>query len=128
MKQSVEQRIEPVVSNLLPQTAFRGQWGPPASLHERLARHHTPGVSIAVINNFEIDWARGFGTCETGSPDEVTPTTLFQAASISKPVFAMAVNYLAQEGRIELDEYINVYLRSRRVPANEGWQPRITGT
>ena len=126
MKQPVERRIERVVNHLLPQTAFEGRYGSPESLHERLARHHTPGVSIAVINNFEIEWARGFGKCEAGRPAEVTPTTLFQAGSISKPVFALAVMYLVQEGRLDLDEDINVYLKSWRVPANEGWQPRIT--
>ena len=126
MKQSVEQRVERVVNHLFPQTAFEGRYGAPETLQNRLVRHHTPGVSIAVINNFEIEWARGFGLCETGRSDEVTPTTLFQAGSISKPVFAVAVMSLVQDGRLDLDKDINKYLTSWAVPANTGWQPQIT--
>jgi len=126
VEQLVEQRIERVVSHLLPETAFEGRYGSPQSLREQLARHHTPGASIAVINDYEIEWARGFGVCEMEKPDEVTPTTLFQAGSISKPVFALAVVRLVQEGRLDLDEDVNAYLTSWQVPANEDWQPRIT--
>ena len=126
MERSTEQRIERVINHLVPQTAFKDRYGAPASLHEQLARYHTPGVSIAVINNCEIEWARGFGICEAGKPAQVTPTTLFQAGSISKPVFALAVMHLVQQDRLDLDEDINVYLKSWQVPANGGWQPRIT--
>lgn len=103
MLQSVEQRIERVINNLLPATALEGKFGSPKNLYERLARYHAPGISIAVINNFEIEWARGFGVCEAGTSREVTPDTLFQAASISKPVVALAVMRLVQEGRLNLD-------------------------
>ena len=126
MLQSVEQRIERVINNLLPATALEGKFGSPKNLYERLAHYRTPGISIAVINDFEIEWARGFGVCEAGTTREVTADTLFQAASISKPVFALAVMHLVQEGRLNLDEDVNTYLTSWRVPAIEDWQPRIT--
>jgi CubicO group peptidase (beta-lactamase class C family) len=54
------------------------------------------------------------------------PDTLFQAASISKPVFALAVMRLVQEGQLNLDEDVNTYLTSWRISAIENWQPRIT--
>ncbi|MBR8839928.1 MAG: beta-lactamase family protein [Stigonema ocellatum SAG 48.90 = DSM 106950] len=123
---SVEQRIERVIQNLLPLTAFEGKLGTPKPLSERLEQCHTPGASIAVINNFEIEWARGFGVIETETTFKVKPTTLFQAASISKPIFALAVMRLVQEGRLDLDEDVNNYLTSWRVPKNGDWQPRIT--
>lgn len=126
MLQSIEQRIERVINNLLPATALEGKFGLPKTLNEQLAHHHTPGISIAVINDFEIEWARGFGVCEARTSCEVTPNTLFQAASISKPVFALAVMHLAQQGRLNLDEDVNNYLTSWRVPAIADWQPRIT--
>jgi CubicO group peptidase (beta-lactamase class C family) len=56
----------------------------------------------------------------------VTRDTLFQAASISKPVFALAVMRLVQEGRLNLDEDVNHYLTSWHVPKISDWQPRIT--
>ncbi|MBW4686237.1 MAG: serine hydrolase [Komarekiella atlantica HA4396-MV6] len=126
MQQSVEQRIEHVINNLLPATALEGKFGLPKTLHEQLAHYHTPGISIAVINNFEIEWARGFGVCEAGTTREVTLDTLFQAASISKPVFALAVMRLVQEGHLNLNQDVNNYLTSWCVPAIGDWQPRIT--
>ncbi|MEH1856739.1 MAG: serine hydrolase domain-containing protein [Nostoc sp.] len=126
MLQSIEQRIERVINNLLPATALEGKFGLPKTLDEQLAHYHTPGISIAVINDFEIEWARGFGVCEDRTTREVTPNTLFQAASISKPVFALAVMRLVQEGCLNLDEDVNNYLTSWRVPAIALWQPRIT--
>ncbi len=126
MQQSVEQRIKSIINNLLPATALEEKFGSPKNLYERLAYYHTPSISIAVINNFEIEWARGFGVCEARTDCQVTPNTLFQAASISKPVFALAIMRLVQEGQLNLDEDVNNYLTSWRVPAIADWQPRIT--
>ena len=124
----IEKRIERVVNGLLPSTAFRNQnrYGPPATLKERMAYYQTPGVSIAVVNNHKIEWARGFGVREQGKSAPVTDTTLFQAASISKPMVALAVMRLAQQGKLDLDEDVNRYLTSWKVPPNGSWQPRIT--
>jgi len=124
----IERRIERVVNGLLPSSAFRNQnrYGPNATLKERMAYYHTPGVSIAVVNNYKIEWARGFGVREQGKRDPVTETTLFQAASISKPIFALAVMRLVEDGKLDLDEDVNHYLASWKVPANGPWQPRIT--
>jgi CubicO group peptidase (beta-lactamase class C family) len=55
-----------------------------------MERNHVPAVSIAVIHGGAIDWAKGYGVREAGSADHVTDETLFQAASISKPVTAAA--------------------------------------
>lgn len=126
MNTSIEQRIARITANLTPQTAFDGKYDPPQTIQERIAKYHTPGVSVAVINDFEIEWAQGFGVCEAGSSNEITPSTLFQAGSISKPVFALAIMRLVQEGRINLDEDVNTYLTSWKVPSNDDWQPRIT--
>src|SRR5947208_16880677 len=91
-----------------------------------MAYQETAGVSVAVIQNGEIEWARRFGVKEAGKPEPVTAETLFQAGSISKPVAAMAALRLVQEGRIDLDEDVNTYLTSWKVPPNGPWQPRVT--
>jgi CubicO group peptidase (beta-lactamase class C family) len=126
--EDIERRIERVINGLLPSTAFRNhnRYGPKATLKERMAHYHTPGVSIAVVNNYKVEWARGFGMREQGKPDPVTEMTLFQAASISKPIFALAVMRLVEDGKLDLDEDVNHYLTSWKVPANGSWQPRIT--
>lgn len=100
--------------------------GRSAPLAERMAKKIIPGVSIAVLEDGEVAWAAGIGVRETGRADPVTPRTLFQAASISKPVTAIAVMRLVQEGRLDLDADVNSYLTSWQVPVNDGWQPRIT--
>lgn len=118
--------IEQVINSLLPDTAFTNRYGRPTLLTDRMARYHTPGVSLAIVNNGQIEWAQGFGVREIGRPDPVTPDTLFQAGSISKPIFALAVMRLVEQGRLDLDEDINNYLTTWKLPANNGWQPRIT--
>jgi CubicO group peptidase (beta-lactamase class C family) len=123
---SVETRIERVTRGLLPDTSLPNRFGPPAALQDRMAYFHTPGVSIAVINDGRIEWARGFGIRERGRPEPVTERTLFQAGSISKPIFALAVMRLVQEGRLDLDEDVNRYLTSWKVPPTGDWQPRVT--
>jgi CubicO group peptidase (beta-lactamase class C family) len=86
-------------------------------LADRMAALHVPGVSIAVIHYGKIEWARGFGVTRLGGP-AVTPDTLFQAASISKPVTAMAVLHLVESGKLNLDADVNQYLKTWKVPAN----------
>ena len=122
----VERRIENVINGLLPETALDNQYGPKASLTNRMAYYHTPGVSIAVVKDFKIDWARGFGMKEWGKRSPITETTLFEAGSISKPIFAMAVMRLVQEGKLDLDKDVNGYLTSWKIPPNGSWQPHIT--
>jgi CubicO group peptidase (beta-lactamase class C family) len=71
-----------------------------------------------VIHKGRIEWARGFGVTRTGGP-AVTADTLFQAASISKPVFALAVLHLVDEGKLKLDADVNDYLKDWKVHDNE---------
>jgi len=78
---------------------------------------HVPGVSVAVVHNGKIEWARGYGVQELGGKP-VTEETRFQAGSISKPVAAMAALHLVQEGRLSLDADVNTELTSWKVPAS----------
>jgi CubicO group peptidase (beta-lactamase class C family) len=126
LSRDTENRISRVLQDLRPETPFPGQEKPPQTLAERMSHLATPGVSVAVIDDFEVDWSRGFGKLTPGANVEVTSTTLFQVGSISKPVFALAVMRLVEAGRLELDVDVNSYLTSWRVPANDGWMPRIT--
>jgi CubicO group peptidase (beta-lactamase class C family) len=80
--------------------------------------YHVPGVSIAVVDSGRIVWAKGFGVKEAGGTDSVTPTTRFQAGSISKPTFALAVMRLVQNGTLDLDQDVNAKLVSWHVPEN----------
>jgi CubicO group peptidase (beta-lactamase class C family) len=81
--------------------------------------YKTPGVSIALINDGRIEWARGYGVLEAGGKDLVTPETLFQAASISKSLSAMLALRLVEQGKLDLDNDVNQRLVSWKVPDNE---------
>jgi CubicO group peptidase (beta-lactamase class C family) len=91
----------------------------PLTLSEIMARFKVPGVSVAVIKDFKIHWAKGYGLADAATNTPVGIATAFQAASISKPVMAMAAVRLAQEGRLSLDQDINSLLKSWQVPASE---------
>lgn len=80
-----------------------------------MAELHIPGVSIAVVHNGTIEWARGFGVRQIGG-DPVNPDTLFQAGSISKPLAAMGALHLVQEKKLSLDSDINATLTSWKLP------------
>lgn len=84
-----------------------------------MARLHVPGVSVAVLHDGAIAWARGYGvTRANGLP--VTPDTLFQAGSISKPVTALAALRLVEQNRLTLDGDVNDQLKGWKLPVPPG--------
>ena len=87
-------------------------------IQERMAYYKVPGVTVAVLDKGQIDWASGYGVCETGGAS-VTEHTLFQAASISKPVAALAALRLVEQKKLSLDEDINIYLKSWKIPKSD---------
>jgi len=84
-----------------------------------MAHFHVPGVCIAVINLGKIEWAKGYGVKEIGGNTPVTPETLFQAGSISKPVTTLGTLQLVEKGALDLDAPVNDRLKSWNVPENE---------
>jgi CubicO group peptidase (beta-lactamase class C family) len=89
------------------------------SITELMNETNTPGMSVAVINDYEIIWAKGYGFADTEKKILVDTNTIFQAASISKPLTALAVMKLVQEGILDLDKDINTYLKSWKLPESE---------
>lgn len=81
--------------------------------------YEVPGVSITVFTDFQIEWARGFGVASVATRQPVDAQTLFQAASISKPVAAAAALQMVQEGKLALDTPINTYLTSWKLPESD---------
>ncbi|MGQ0764848.1 MAG: serine hydrolase domain-containing protein [Gemmatimonadota bacterium] len=93
------------------------------TIAELMQRFRVPGVSIAVIRDFRVHWAKGYGVADAETGRMVDTATLFQAASISKPVTAFAAARLVQAGKFTFDTDVNELLRSWKVPRNEKTGP-----
>jgi CubicO group peptidase (beta-lactamase class C family) len=88
-------------------------------VRQQMQRRHIPGVSIAIIQGGKIIQVRGYGFAEIDTKTPVTPSTLFQAASISKSVTALGVLSLVEKGQLSLDENVNAKLTTWKLPENE---------
>ena len=86
------------------------------TLAQVMDRLKVPGVSIAVVRDFQVHWAKAYGTADVAGGRAAETSTRFQAASISKPVTAMAAMRLVQEHRLDLDADVNTMLSSWKVP------------
>src|SRR5918999_6486292 len=109
--------IKRVEQGLLPPVLIKGD--PAWTLEERMKFHKVPGLSVAVIKDFKIHWARSYGVKDLETKEPVSTETLFQAGSISKSVNAMIVMKKVEQGKISLDEPINEKLTSWKLPENE---------
>ena len=114
---TVKNRIKNVENGLIPYVPVQGF--PAWNIYERMKHYKVPGVSIAVVNNFKLEWAKGYGLADTLKKTPVTPQTMFSAGSISKLVMAAAAFQLIQEQKISLDDPINACLKSWKIPEND---------
>ncbi len=89
------------------------------TITDRMEANNVPGMSIAVIYDFKIDWSKGYGVLELGGSQAVTSDTLFQAGSVAKPVTAVGALHYAELGLLSLDENVNDMLVSWHIPENE---------
>jgi CubicO group peptidase (beta-lactamase class C family) len=113
----IQPRIERVEKGLLPSVLIKGD--PGWNIHERMKFYRAPGVSVAVIKDFKVEWAKGYGVKDIETNEPVNTETLFQAGSISKPVAAMVALKKVEQGKIALDENINNKLTTWKLPDNE---------
>jgi CubicO group peptidase (beta-lactamase class C family) len=114
---AVEKRIEQVENNLIPFVPVKNFKG--WNIAERMKYYKVAGVSIAVIKDFKIDWAKGYGLANVEKNVPVTTETMFSAGSISKLVSAVTALNLVENGKIDLDSPINNYLTSWKIAEND---------
>ena len=82
-----------------------------------------PGASVAVIRNYRIEWAQGFGQSDTEHKTAVTPATLFQACSVSKAISAVAAVIAFEDHKLPIDENIDDILKAFQPNAEVGpWE------
>ncbi len=115
---TLEERIARVENGLAPHVLVgrdAGTW----KLAERLAHYKVPGLAVAVINGGKLEWSRQYGVRDAKGGQAVDATTLFQVASITKPVAATVALKLVEKGVLDLDRDVNAYLKSWKVPEND---------
>lgn len=86
-----------------------------------------PGLSIALVQKGELSWHRGFGVKNALTKEPVVANTTFEAASLSKPVFAYAVLKLVDAGRMELDTPLSKYLPGNYDVGDDARQRQLLG-
>lgn len=102
----------------LPPANLPGQEPLQLSLQRWMELYKLPGLSVAVFDKNALVWAKAYGVKQAGSTEPVAIDTLFQAASISKPVTALAALRYVEQGKWSLDANINDKLVSWKVPDN----------
>ena len=91
----------------------------PMNLAERIRSLRIPGLSLALVTDFQVQWAKSYGVRDFRTASPVTDETVFQAASISKCMGAVVALRLVQDGVLDLDKDVNSYLKRWKVPENE---------
>lgn len=114
---AVLERIVQVENNLIPYVPIKNfkTW----NIYDRMKFYNVKGVSIAVIKNYKIDYAKAYGFANSLKNQKVTTSTMFSAGSISKFVMAVGALKLVQDHKLSFDEPINNYLKSWKIKDNE---------
>jgi CubicO group peptidase (beta-lactamase class C family) len=116
---AAQNRLRAVEAGLTTTTVLKGRPVPRYTIEERMRALNVRGISIAVIDDYKIDWAKGYGFADLESKRPVNTETLFQAGSISKPVAAIGAMKLVEQGKLRLDDDVNSRLKSWKVPDND---------
>ncbi len=112
-----------VEAGLRPGMQIAGEPSVRWSIQERLAHHKVAAVSIAIISGGKVEWAKAYGSIDATSGVPANMETLFQAASISKPVSGIAALQMVAAGKLSLDEDVNGKLLSWKVPPHSFGKP-----
>ncbi len=124
----IEQRIKRIENGLVEMSlpslaeqfnADRVKTANKVTLSQRMAHYNVPGVSIAVINDNKVEWAKGYGVAKAGNDKPVTPKTCFEAASTTKLLTSAAALHYLEQGMFDLNENVNEKLKSWKIPENE---------
>ncbi len=116
---SIKLQIKTIEENLLPAISVKGLNDIKYTLQERMGFYEVPAVSIAIIDNYEVIWAKGYGISSVNASDSISTSTMFQAASLSKPITSTMLIQLAEKGILDIDEPVNSQLKKWKIPNNQ---------
>jgi CubicO group peptidase (beta-lactamase class C family) len=115
----VNSDLNAIENGLLPSILVKGDSIKSFNLVERMEHYNVPGVSIAIVENGKIKWAKGYGIANTNNGSKVDTNTIFQAGSISKPLAALSALKLVENGSIDINENVNIYLKEWKIPESD---------
>ena len=115
----IAMRVTRVENSLVGAVVVKGRPLKVSKLDDRMRDLKVPAVSVAVFQFGQIEWTRAWGFADVEARRKASADTRFQAASISKPVAAVAALALVSRGRLALDENVNKYLKTWKVPDNQ---------
>ncbi|MHA1199113.1 MAG: serine hydrolase domain-containing protein [Candidatus Heimdallarchaeaceae archaeon] len=119
--EGIKNRIQRVNENIL-NFNFDGRFsfsGEKSTILEKMKQYNVPGVCIAVINNYELEWIKCFGVKDVRTGEPITLDTLLEVGSTSKSFTAVAALSFVGKKLLELDEDVNNKLTSWKIPNNE---------
>lgn len=111
----ISERIDRIAQGLLGPVSPENQKAETWSIQQRMEHYQVPGVSIAFIDGDTLSWTATYGQTRAGNGEAITPETVFQAASISKPLTAAAALQLVEENKLQLNSDINQKLESWKI-------------
>jgi CubicO group peptidase (beta-lactamase class C family) len=109
----VQEQITAVENNLAGRIKVNGK---SYNLQERMAQYNVKGLSLAVVHDYKVVWAKGYGWADEKEKRPVTPQTLFEPGSISKSLNGVGALRLVQDKKIDLHADINDCLKSWKFP------------
>lgn len=114
-------RIEQIENNLFETRTivFTDTLYPRYTITERMKFYQIPSVSIALINNGEIEWSKAYGLADIENNRQANVATLYQVASISKSINGWAFMKLVQENKLSSTKDIREYLKTWTFPDND---------
>jgi CubicO group peptidase (beta-lactamase class C family) len=118
-KSITQKRIKSVEKGLLSAVYFKGQKLEKMPLAARMLFYRVPGVSIACLDKYQVEWAKAYGQYDVLKPDPLSSDSLFQAGALSQPIATDAALHIVKKGRLNLDGDVNTWLRSWKFPQEE---------
>lgn len=122
-QKEIEKKIQTIENGLIPiaieDNQLAPQWDEKANLEKRMEFYNIPGLSIAFINNFEVEWTKTFGIRDARTTDIVTLDTLFESGSTAKSFTALAALQTVAKNLLDLDENVNDKLKIWKIPEND---------
>ena len=79
-------------------------------INKEMKKHNIKGLSIAIVDDQDEVWSRGFGLADVSGKIPATDETIYQVGSITKVFTVTGIMHLAEQGRLDIDEHLQTYL------------------